>query len=167
MMKKLVGVAIFAFWAVTASMLTAGLVFYQGSMTGNVAGGSSPGQQTGGNQTSSITIITLTAAEIAKHNSASDCWIIISSKVYDVTNYLNIHPGGPGQIIPYCGKDATDAFDTKNRNPSQPHSQTASGLLAAYYIGDLNQKVSQQNTQPSQNPPGSARISGGHELESD
>ena len=32
--------------------------------------------------------------EIAKHNSASDCWMIINNKVYDITPYINSHPGG-------------------------------------------------------------------------
>lgn len=161
MTKKTVGIAIFAFWAVMASMLTAGLVFYQGSITGNSVG--LPQNQTGGGQTPGLV---LTAAEIAKHNSASNCWIIISSKVYDVTNYISIHPGGAGAITPYCGTDATTAFATKDRNPPTSHSQTANDLLSAYYIGDVNQTVSQQGTQqPPANPPG-ANV-GEHEHDDD
>jgi hypothetical protein len=161
MTKRVVGVAIFAFWAVTVSMLTAGLVFYQSSITGDGVG--LPQNQTGGGQTPGIV---LTAAEIAKHSSASDCWIIINSKVYDVTNYLGIHPGGAGTIAPYCGQDATTAFATKDKSPPTSHSQTANGLLGAYYIGDVNQTISQQGTQqPPQNPPGAGR--GGGEFEDD
>ena len=32
--------------------------------------------------------------EISKHNKESSCWIIIDNKVYDVTQFLDKHPGG-------------------------------------------------------------------------
>ena len=83
--------------------------------------------------------VLLTPAEIAKHNSAGSCWVIISGKVYDLTSYLGIHPGGPGQIIPSCGKDGTRAFATKNSGSS--HSSYATSLLDAYFIGDSGAAV--------------------------
>lgn len=50
--------------------------------------------------------------EIEKHNTKSDCWIVIDNKVYDVNKFLKneIHPGGE-VIFTYAGKDATDVFD--------------------------------------------------------
>ena len=78
---------------------------------------------------------TISSAEVAQHGTASDCWLIVSDKVYNVTNLIPIHSGGPGQIIPYCGKDATNAFDTKNGRGS--HSQRAQDALNNYYVGDL------------------------------
>lgn len=33
-------------------------------------------------------------AEVLKHCSNRDCWIIIGNKVYDVTKFLDEHPGG-------------------------------------------------------------------------
>ena len=85
--------------------------------------------------------IILTMAEIAKHNSASDCWLLISGKVYDVTGYIDSHPGGRRAIISTCGTDATVAFETKDGMGS--HSQAAWNLLSNYYIGDLNAGTSQ------------------------
>jgi cytochrome b involved in lipid metabolism len=89
--------------------------------------------------------INLSAAEVAKHNNLSNCWLLISGKVYDVTSYMNNHPGGVGTITPYCGADGTTAFDT--RGGSGSHSSYAYGLLANYYVGDLGQAVSQTQTQ--------------------
>ncbi|KAF4662127.1 hypothetical protein FOZ61_002690 [Perkinsus olseni] len=51
------------------------------------------------------------ATEVASHNSASDCWLIIADKIYDVTTFLADHPGGQKAILPHCGRDATDKFD--------------------------------------------------------
>ncbi len=83
--------------------------------------------------------LTLTPAEIAQHSSSGSCWVVISGKVYDLTSYLSIHPGGAGQILPYCGSDGTTAFATKNSGA--PHSSLATSLLNAYYIGDSGASV--------------------------
>lgn len=75
------------------------------------------------------------AADVAKHNSNTDCWIIIENNVYNVTNFLNQHPGGADRITPYCGKDATQAFDTQGGEGS--HSSTARNMREQYLIGSL------------------------------
>jgi len=52
----------------------------------------------------------LSVAEVKLHNKASDCWIIIDSVVYDVTKFLNAHPGGKGPLLAFAGADATQYF---------------------------------------------------------
>jgi cytochrome b involved in lipid metabolism len=39
-------------------------------------------------------------AEIKQHNTADDCWIAVHSKVWDITHFINQHPGGPDGEFP-------------------------------------------------------------------
>ncbi len=52
-----------------------------------------------------------TAEEVAKHNSAESCWVIIHGRVYDLTSFLPTHPGGQKIILKEAGKDGTKAFN--------------------------------------------------------
>lgn len=89
------------------------------------------------------TATALTVQEVLKHNSVSDCWMIINNKVYILTDFLNVHSGGASAMVLYCGKDGTNAFDTKDRVPAKSHQQGDSDILQNYFIGDLNQSVFQ------------------------
>jgi NAD(P)H-flavin reductase len=71
-------------------------------------------------------------AQIKQHNSNNDCWIIINGKVYDVTKYLDDHPGGSEIIMNLSGGDATREFDDIG------HSKSAVKLLEQYEIGVCN-----------------------------
>ncbi|MCK9351545.1 MAG: cytochrome b5-like heme/steroid binding domain-containing protein [Candidatus Paceibacterota bacterium] len=84
---------------------------------------------------------TLAAAEIARHSTASDCWIIIGGKVYDVSGYATEHPGGAQNIESFCGKDGTEAFATKGEK-GQPHSDSAQQFLSSMYLGDMGSNIS-------------------------
>ncbi|KAJ8527971.1 hypothetical protein K7X08_015422 [Anisodus acutangulus] len=48
-------------------------------------------------------------AEVALHNKRTDCWIIIKDKVFDVTSYVEEHPGGDA-ILAHAGDDSTEGF---------------------------------------------------------
>jgi len=76
-----------------------------------------------------------TLSDVAKHHTAEDCWMAINGVVYDLTGYLPRHPTSPDVIVPWCGKEASDAYNTKNRG--RPHSTYASELLEKYRIGVL------------------------------
>ncbi|CAN4096311.1 unnamed protein product [Withania somnifera] len=52
---------------------------------------------------------TYSKAEVALHNKRTDCWIIIKDKVFDVTSYVEEHPGGDA-ILDHAGDDSTEGF---------------------------------------------------------
>ena len=37
---------------------------------------------------------TITLQDCKTHNNEGDCWLVISGRVYDVTEFLDEHPGG-------------------------------------------------------------------------
>merc|ERR1712217_74556 len=49
--------------------------------------------------------------EVAKHTTKSDCWVVVSGQVLDVTKFLGEHPGGELAILTFAGKDATEEFN--------------------------------------------------------
>uniref|UniRef100_A0A914PAI2 Cytochrome b5 heme-binding domain-containing protein n=1 Tax=Panagrolaimus davidi TaxID=227884 RepID=A0A914PAI2_9BILA len=53
----------------------------------------------------------VTAEELIKHNKENDCWILLFGNVYDVTKYLEYHPGGIPELMRAAGTDASDLFN--------------------------------------------------------
>jgi len=70
--------------------------------------------------------------EVSKHCDAEDIWMAIHNKVYDVTKFLEEHPGGVEVMLEHAGSEATYAFEDVG------HSLDARDLLAQYYIGDVH-----------------------------
>ncbi|KAJ9692242.1 hypothetical protein PVL29_011352 [Vitis rotundifolia] len=73
---------------------------------------------------------TYTKAEISLHNKNTDCWIIIKDKVYDVTSYVEEHPGGDA-ILAHAGDDSTEGFF------GPQHATRVFDMIDDFYIGDL------------------------------
>ncbi|SCU82633.1 LAMI_0C00232g1_1 [Lachancea mirantina] len=48
--------------------------------------------------------------EVMLHNKPLDCWIVLNGEVYDVTAFLQLHPGGASRIMEVAGNDATEKF---------------------------------------------------------
>eukprot|EP01002_Notosolenus_urceolatus_P014714 NODE_6485_length_625_cov_79.875000_g5529_i0.p2 GENE.NODE_6485_length_625_cov_79.875000_g5529_i0~~NODE_6485_length_625_cov_79.875000_g5529_i0.p2 ORF type:complete len:134 (-),score=40.62 NODE_6485_length_625_cov_79.875000_g5529_i0:91-492(-) len=67
--------------------------------------------------------------ELAKHNTAEDCWMAIGGKVYDVTTFLPEHPGGADVMVDVAGKEATEEFNAIG------HSPKAKEMMEEYLIG--------------------------------
>ncbi|CAJ1931863.1 unnamed protein product [Sphenostylis stenocarpa] len=91
--------------------------------------------------------------DLSRHNTKDDCWILVdgksqnvqklfvnfksvpidlSVKVYDVTQYLDDHPGGDDVILAATGKDATEEFEDAG------HSKSARELMEQYCIGEFD-----------------------------
>ncbi|KAI9250423.1 hypothetical protein BDA99DRAFT_522500 [Phascolomyces articulosus] len=73
---------------------------------------------------------TYTMAEVEKHDSDTDCWIVIRDLVYDCTPFLKDHPGGASSILITGGTDTTEEFDAI-------HSSKAHDMLRDYLIGQV------------------------------
>ncbi|KAH8021288.1 hypothetical protein HPB51_014482 [Rhipicephalus microplus] len=53
----------------------------------------------------------VTYEELMKHNKKDDAWICLKGRVYNVTPYMEYHPGGVDELLKGVGKDATDLFN--------------------------------------------------------
>ncbi|CAB4288374.1 unnamed protein product [Prunus armeniaca] len=71
-----------------------------------------------------------TKAEVSLHNKRTDCWVIIKDKVYDVTSYVEEHPGGDA-ILDHAGDDSTEGFF------GPQHATRVFDMINDFYIGDL------------------------------
>jgi sterol desaturase/sphingolipid hydroxylase (fatty acid hydroxylase superfamily) len=83
---------------------------------------------------------TYTAEEVAQHNTAEDCWCIIGTSsdsdtktIYDLTSYLELHPGGSEILEDVAGTDASDVFQDIG------HSEVALRAMSKYAIGTLKE----------------------------
>lgn len=55
---------------------------------------------------------TISSPELSEHKSRDSCWLAVHGKVYDVTDFLDSHPGGPGLLLKSSGGDATAAYES-------------------------------------------------------
>jgi len=73
----------------------------------------------------------LTLELVATHNSAESCWTAIDGSVYDLTTWVDQHPGGAGKILSICGIDGTSAFNQKHASERKVEATRDSFLLGA------------------------------------
>jgi cytochrome b involved in lipid metabolism len=78
--------------------------------------------------------ISYAMADVAKHADRTSCWTAINGNVYDVTSWIDQHPGGPEAILFICGKDGSAAFNDQHGGQRRPAQE-----LAGFLIGSLAQ----------------------------
>ena len=71
----------------------------------------------------------ITRAQVEMRNSKNACWSIIDEKVYDLTRWIDSHPGGPSYIQFICGKDGTNSFKAQHSGRPNPTARLADFLL--------------------------------------
>lgn len=84
------------------------------------------------NFTMSRTLPLISAAEVSKHNTGKDCWVTLyHRKVYNVTTFLEEHPGGGEVILEWAGRDITDVMGDVMVHV---HSESAYEILDDEYL---------------------------------
>lgn len=79
--------------------------------------------------------MSFTRDEVAKHNTDDSKWIIIDGNVYDITHFVNDHPGGPAPLNYYAGKDGTSLFNSISKH--HKHKDMVDRELEGLKIGKV------------------------------
>lgn len=143
-MKRTVTIALSIFFLTAGSILAEGFVFSAVKVTEEEKVSPVQNKEGVGNSTKAVTGqnkpigLVLSLAEASKHNTESDCWLVIKNKVYNVSSYIGYHPGGANRIISECGNEVTGLF-------ASIHSNFAWDLLKKYDIGNLNSRIDSQD----------------------
>lgn len=84
---------------------------------------------------------TITVAEVAKHNTLEDCYVIYESKVYKIPySWTQQHPGGEIRFVEGCGKDITEDFNSIHPQVGdEPRKR-----LNAFYYAELERQADAQ-----------------------
>lgn len=53
----------------------------------------------------------VTLDQLAAHSKKNDAWIAIRGRVYNVTHYMDFHPGGDAELMRGVGQDGTSLFN--------------------------------------------------------
>uniref|UniRef100_A0A0A1WQE6 Cytochrome b5 reductase 4 n=1 Tax=Zeugodacus cucurbitae TaxID=28588 RepID=A0A0A1WQE6_ZEUCU len=84
--------------------------------------------------------------ELARHNTREDAWMAIRGKVYNVTRYMDFHPGGVDELMRGVGRDATKLFDEVHAWVNYQQ------LLVKCYIGPLRTLVKMSSIPEGKTP---------------
>jgi 4-hydroxysphinganine ceramide fatty acyl 2-hydroxylase len=75
-----------------------------------------------------------TRTAVSKHNTHKDCWVILGNNVYDVTDFLDSHPGGDDFILEHAGGPVDHIMADPD---SHEHSKVAYDMMKEFHIGRL------------------------------
>lgn len=80
-------------------------------------------------------IKTVTQTELSKHSDKKSCWMAIEGKVYDVTDYIDKHPGGEEHMLRGCGRDMTKSFQDKRKRGI--FTKESEEEIQKYFVGEF------------------------------
>ncbi|KAK5451842.1 fatty acid alpha-hydroxylase [Exophiala xenobiotica] len=111
------------------------------------------------------TLPTILQAEVESHNTKDSCWVTIGERIFDVTDFVEDHPGGGELILEYAGKDVKKIMEDE---VSHFHTETAYEILEESLIGFMPTesvlKAATASSHPEQVVPLPATANGNAEL---
>ncbi|KAJ3367791.1 fatty acid alpha-hydroxylase [Kappamyces sp. JEL0680] len=75
-----------------------------------------------------------TKEQVAAHHTTGSLWVTVKGRVYDLTHFMDSHPGGEEILLQYGGQDVTDVLQDVHEHQ---HSDSAYEMLEEYYVGDF------------------------------
>lgn len=107
------------------------------------------------------TLPTLPRSDVESHNTSKSCYVTIGERVFDVTDFIEDHPGGGDLILQYAGKDVEEIMQDEL---SHYHTEAAYEILEESLIGfvatDPVLKTAVKSSHPDQVLPLPATESG-------
>ena len=90
-----------------------------------------------------------TLSEVAMHDTAADCWVIVHGRVVDVTEFLSEHPGGKAALSKpgRAGQDVTSHFERIG------HSESARQRLTKMCVGIVKTDDIRGSSHPTREIP--------------
>ena len=76
-----------------------------------------------------------TVDDVGRHHRTDDAWVIVDRRVYDITTFLNDHPGGLDVLRDHLGHDVSSIMRDES---SHQHTGPAFELLEEYCIGTVD-----------------------------
>jgi 4-hydroxysphinganine ceramide fatty acyl 2-hydroxylase len=95
------------------------------------------------------TLPTLPTAQVASHNTKESCYVTVGTKVYDITPFLDDHPGGAELVLEYGGKDVKDIMEDE---VSHTHSESAWEIMDDHLIGFMATEDVMEGVKESNDP---------------
>ncbi|GAB7353985.1 hypothetical protein MBLNU459_g4580t1 [Dothideomycetes sp. NU459] len=97
----------------------------------------------------SRTLPTIPQADVASHNTSKSCYVTVGTKVYDITPFVQDHPGGGDLILEYGGKDVKEIMDDE---ASHTHSEAAWEILDDHLVGFVANEAVMKTVVESDSP---------------
>lgn len=105
-------------------------------------------EDSGSKVSNPVGTIILSSSEIKKHSLKSDCWSLVNGNVYNLTTYVQKHPGGASVISNICGKDGSKAFINQHNTQGKPNN-----VLSSFLLGPLGTSITNEMGQKVIEPP--------------
>jgi cytochrome b involved in lipid metabolism len=122
MVTSMAGLAVVGLSVITGH--TGAEAVWQGKLNPTAAASNTPASE------SSYEVFSM--SDVAEHNSPDDCWSAINGKVYNLTDWIDKHPGGSVIIKSLCGQDGSAGFTAQHGGKSRPEAE-----LARFLVGTL------------------------------